>query len=89
MAEDLEREIETPSTVVSDLMTNWSDSQCREFNEDWTDDSFLIFDEALPEQVEPPVSQPVASQVGEGAKRSREDALRQPRSDRNQKSILR
>ena len=34
MADELQRETETPSDVVPDLMTNWTDEERRQFNID-------------------------------------------------------
>ena len=42
MADELQRETETPSDVVPDLMTNWTDEERRQFNIDWADDEFLV-----------------------------------------------
>ena len=69
MAYELQRETETPSDVVSDLMTNWTDKERRQFNIDWANDEFLVpYEEVPSDQPDSPSSKPMENQVGKGSK---------------------
>ena len=69
MADELQRETETPSDVVPDLMTNWTDEERRQFNIDWANDEFLVpYEEVPSDQPDSPSSKPMENQVGKGSK---------------------
>ena len=70
LADELQRETETPSDVAPDLMTSWTDEKRRHFNIDWADDEFLVpYKEVPSDQPGSPSSEPIENQVGEGSKR--------------------
>ena len=60
-------------------MTNWTDEERRQFNNDWADDEFLILYEEVPsDQPDSPPSEPVENQVGEGSKRKSANDIASP-----------
>ena len=67
-ADDVRREIQTPSDVVSDFMANLSDEEKCQFNKDWNNDEFFCPLEEV-EEHDFPWEEPVENQVGEGGKR--------------------
>ena len=65
ISNELQRETETPSDVVPDLMTNWTDEERRYFNIDWADDEFVVpYEEVPSDQPDFPLSEPIENQVG-------------------------
>ena len=79
MADELQRETETPSDVISELMTNWTDVEMRQFNTDWANDEFLVpCEDVPPDQPDSLPSELIENQVSEGGKRKSANDIASP-----------